>query len=69
MTPALKMAGLMAEQLRWAEINESWAYMASLLRTLKEMGARVIRLEDPRFKWRSDYLVYLHASEAHPGTF
>jgi hypothetical protein len=60
------MAGLMAEQLRWAEINEAWGYMEAMLRLIREMGGRVMRMEDPRFRWRSDYIIYFHDSETHP---
>jgi hypothetical protein len=45
MTPALRMAGLAAEQLQWAERNHHWAYLEKLLELLKEMHGRVIRLE------------------------
>jgi hypothetical protein len=68
MTNALRMAGQMAEQLRWAEINEAWAYMEAMLKTIREMGGRVMRIEDPRFRWRSDYIISFHDSEALPLT-
>lgn len=66
-TEARIIAALAAEQLRWAEINEYWAYMEALLWLLREMGAQVIRLEDPRFTWRADYLVHLSPTRTLPG--
>lgn len=45
MTPALRMAGLAAEQLQWAERNGHWAYLEALLGLLKEMHGRVMRLD------------------------
>jgi hypothetical protein len=62
----LRMAALMAGQLRWAEVNEAWAYMEKMLALIKEMGGRVMRLEDPRFRWRSDYIISFHAGEVLP---
>ena len=62
----LKMAGLMSDQLRWAEINEAWAYMEAMLRLIREMGGRVMRMEDPRFRWRSDYIISFNAGETLP---
>jgi hypothetical protein len=62
----LKMAGHLAEQLRWAEINEAWAYMEAMLKLIREMGGRVLRAEDPRFRWRSDYIVSFNAGETLP---
>jgi hypothetical protein len=62
------MAGLIADQLRWAEINEAWGYMEKLLRLVREMGGRIIRLTDPRFRWRWDYIISFADSEAHPLT-
>lgn len=66
LTPGLRMAGLAADQLRWAELNEAWAYMGALLTLLKEMGARVMRVQDPRFRWRADYLVVFRDGDALP---
>jgi hypothetical protein len=68
MSNAMKMARLIVDQIRWAEINEAWGYMERLLLLVREMGGRVMRMEDPRFRWRSDYIVSFHASEAHPVT-
>lgn len=67
MTPGFRLAGIMAEQLRHAEINEQWSYMEHLLRTLRAMGARVMKVHDPRFNWRGDYIVSLKATDALPG--
>jgi hypothetical protein len=68
MTPALRMAGLAADQLRFAELNEMWAYLEALLKLLKEMGARVVRLNDDRFPTikRGDYIVSFDVSDTHP---
>jgi hypothetical protein len=68
-TPALKMAGYAAEQLRWAELNEEWAYMMALLRVLREMGARVVMLPDARYRWRNDYIVQFRQEDSLPGVY
>ena len=67
MTNGFQMAGIMAEQLRQAEINEHWSYMEHLLKTLRSMGARVMKVHDPRFNWRGDYIVSFKATDALPG--
>lgn len=66
-TPALQLSGVAAEQLRWAELNEYWAYFEALLGLLKEMGARVFPVPDPKFRWRTDYIVQFRPEDALPG--
>jgi hypothetical protein len=63
------MAAIAADQLRFAELNEMWEYMESLLRMLKAMGARVMRLPDKRFQTlqRGDYMVVLSDARTLPG--
>lgn len=67
MTAAMKMAGHMAYELRWAELNEYWQYMEALMGLLETMGARVMRLEDPNYKWRAHYIVSFTKADALPG--
>lgn len=45
MTPALRMAGLAADQLQWAEDHHHWDYMEKLTALLQTMGARIIHLD------------------------
>lgn len=67
-TPGTELAKMAGLELRKAEINEQWAYMASLLSMLQKMGARVMRVPDEQFKWRADYLVQLRHEDVIPGT-
>lgn len=68
LTPGLHLATLAAQELRKAELNEQWGYMEALLHMIQEMGGRVLRVPDPRFKWRSDYLIQFRGEDALPGT-
>lgn len=68
-TPGAKLAALASVELRKAELNEQWGYLDSLLHVLWDMGARVMRLPDERYRWRSDYIVEFHKPSSLPGTF
>lgn len=68
LTPGIQLANMAAKELRKAELNNQWAYMAALLNMLRELGARVVRIPDPRYTWRADYFVELSLSSALPGT-
>jgi hypothetical protein len=52
-----RLADSASRMLRYAELNEHWAFMEHLLGTLREMGGKVIRVADPNYKWRADYMV------------
>lgn len=61
-----RLADGAARELRWAELNEDWPLMEHLLGILALMGGRVIRIKDPSYNWRSDYLVQFTKKSTAP---
>lgn len=64
MNETQRLADSAARMLRWSEINEDWSLMEKLIGLLQEMGGKVIRIGDPRFTWRSDYVVSFTSNSA-----
>jgi hypothetical protein len=66
LTELQQLADGASRSLRWAEVNEDWSLMESLLGTLKALGGHVIRIGDPRFNWRADYVVEFRKPSSAP---
>jgi hypothetical protein len=52
-----RLADSASRMLRYAEINENWPLVEHLLGVLRSLGGKVMRMRDPRFHWRADYMV------------